>query len=90
MAWACCEIGWRKGNKQVTERQTRWREKKGRPSLRWMDDVEMDLRKKKKKKKEKEKKKKKEEEGEKKKKKNFGQNKMASVVREAKTKLKGL
>jgi len=44
MASAYCEIGWWKGSKQVTERQTVWREKKGRPSLGWMGDVEMDLR----------------------------------------------
>jgi len=39
---ACCKNGWWKDSKEVTGKQTR--RKKGMPRLRWMDDVQLDLR----------------------------------------------
>jgi hypothetical protein len=42
MAWACCKNGWLKDSKQVIGRQTR-SEKKGRPTLKRMNDVKLDL-----------------------------------------------
>jgi hypothetical protein len=45
MPWAYCTNGWCKDVKEVTGSQIRWRgNKKGRPTLRWMDDVKLDLK----------------------------------------------
>jgi hypothetical protein len=41
MVWACCKN--RKGSEEVTGTETRRREEEGRPKLKWLDDVELDL-----------------------------------------------
>jgi hypothetical protein len=43
MAWTC-KNGWCKDNKELTRRQTRRKEEKRKPRLRWTDDVASDLR----------------------------------------------
>jgi hypothetical protein len=47
MAWACRNNGWIKDSKEVTGIKTSrggWWGRKGRPTLRWMDDIELNWR----------------------------------------------
>jgi hypothetical protein len=44
MAWASCKNVWYNGSKEVTGSKSRARRKKGRPSLKWTNDVGLNLR----------------------------------------------
>ena len=44
MAYISCKIGWQKDSKEVTGGKAGGGSKKERPSLKWIDDVKLDLR----------------------------------------------